>query len=120
MADYLTLAITIIGSLGGIEALKLILYRNTNRQKEAISVVDANLNVTIRTVELLKGQIEHMNTLLKERSGKIDSLYLELRSLQEERIKHIQLIERAKYWKCYVKGCNNRKPPHSETEEIEE
>jgi peptidoglycan hydrolase CwlO-like protein len=124
MTDYLTLAITLSGALGGIEFLKMFFNWKTNKQKETLHVADANLDVLNKQTDMMQERINYLDTTLKERNEKVDAVYKELRESQAECITLMSEIsdlkvqlERATYWKCLVCKCKKRLPPQWEVQQ---
>jgi septal ring factor EnvC (AmiA/AmiB activator) len=127
MTDYLTLAVTLASALGGIELLKMFFNWKTNRQKESLTVTDANLEVIKKQIGVMQERTDYLDAELKERNEKIGQLHRDVRARQEEKIvlmgkiSELEIkLERAAYWKCLVCKCTRRKPPQLELEAEEE
>ena len=127
MTDYLTLALTLASALGGIELLKMFFNWKTNRQKESLTVTDANLEVIKKQIGLMQERTDYLDAELKDRNEKIGQLHRDVRARQEEKISLMGKIseleiklERTAYWKCLVCKCARRKPPQLELEAEEE
>jgi hypothetical protein len=123
MTEYLSLAVTLASVLGGIELLKTFVHWRTNRQKESISVTDANMDVFGKQTDIMQERINYLDGVVKERNTKLDQVYRDLRESEEKRIEQGERIsrltlalERAGYWKCLVCKCSRRKPPQLEME----
>jgi peptidoglycan hydrolase CwlO-like protein len=123
MNEYLTLAVTLVSALGGIELLKMFFGYRANRQKESFNVTDVNLDLLKKQIEMMNEQIDTYNTKLTERNAKIDGVYAELRKCEEDYIRLLGELndtkldlERATYWKCLVCKCAKRRPPQLEVE----
>lgn len=107
--------LTILGALGGLEAIKWMVNfyvnRKTNARKEdatADSMEDENE----------RKQVDWLEKRLAERDAKIDAIYVELRQEQAEKLQFIHdkhelelKLKEAEIKKCDVRGCNNRQPP---------
>lgn len=104
--------ITFITLFGGIETVKWLLNRKTEKRKEAASVKAAELSNEEKRVDWLERRIN-------ERDKKVDALYTELRTEQIEKIEWINKyhdMERKYYTaenkKCLKRGCVDRIPPN--------
>ena len=107
--------LTILGALGGFEAVKWAVNawsnRKTNARKE-----DASADAM--EIDNEKKQVDWLEERLAQRDSKIDALYIELRQTQGEKLeliyeKHaleLQLKE-ASIRRCDVRGCAQREPP---------
>lgn len=107
----LELLLTLISTLGGLELIKFLLNRKIFSRKEEATVVSLE-----RQNE--RDHIKYLEERLAERDSKIDTIYLELRKEQAEKLeilreKHtIELeLREANVKKCVVRGCSGRKPP---------
>ena len=107
--------LALIGALGGLEAIKWIVNfyvnRRTNARKEDASA-DAMENENERK------QVAWLEDRVSQRDSKIDTIYVELRKEQAEKLqliydKHeLELkLKEAEIKKCDVRGCTNRQPP---------
>ena len=107
--------ITILGTLGGLEAIKWIVNfyvnRKTNARKED-AAADAAENENERK------QVAWLEERIAQRDAKIDAIYVELRQEQAEKLQFIHdkhelelKLKEAEIKKCDVRGCNNRQPP---------
>lgn len=107
--------LTILGALGGFEAVKWAVTawvnRRTNARKE-----DASADAL--EIDNEKKQIDWLEERLAQRDSKIDALYIELRQVQGEKLeliyeKHaLELkLKEASVRRCDVRGCAQRKPP---------
>lgn len=118
----LTDFLAILGTLGGIEAIKwaanAILYRKTNARKEDASADAAEITNLLSIIEKLNKQIERYDERLKQRDDKVDAIYRDWRSSQNEvqvwtqRFHELELRSKeAEVRRCDVRGCPNRIPP---------
>lgn len=109
--------ITIISTLGGFEAIKwtanFFMNRNSIRKKS-----DAEAEAAQLTNE--KNQVGWLENRIAQRDGKIDALYVELRKVEDDRLrlvyeKHALELElkEANYNKCLIYDCQDRKPPRN-------
>lgn len=107
--------LTILGALGGLEAIKWIVNfyvnRRTNARKEDASA-DAMENENERK------QIAWLEERIAQRDAKIDAIYVELRHEQSAHLDDIHKkhelelkLKEAEIKKCDVRGCMNRQPP---------
>lgn len=107
--------LTILGALGGFEAIKWMVNfyvnRKTNARKED-AVADAAENENERK------QVAWLEERIAQRDAKIDAIYVELRQEQAEKLNLIHKNHGLElknteltYKKCDVRGCPNRKPP---------
>lgn len=107
--------LTILGALGGLEAIKWMVNfyvnRKTNARKED-AVADAAENENERK------QVAWLEERIAQRDAKIDAIYVELRQEQAEKLNLIHKNHGLElknteltYKKCDVRGCPNRKPP---------
>lgn len=107
--------LTILGALGGLEAIKWIVNfyvnRRTNARKEDASA-DAMENENERK------QIAWLEERIAQRDAKIDAIYVELRYEQSAHLDDIHKkhelelkLKEAEIKKCDVRGCMNRQPP---------
>lgn len=107
--------LAIIGAMGGLEAVRwgvsFWVNRKTNARKEdatADSMEDENE----------RKQVAWLEDRIAQRDTKIDSLYVELRQEQAEKLQLIHdkhelelCLKEAEIKKCDVRGCANRQPP---------
>lgn len=107
--------LALIGALGGLEAIKWIanfyVNRKTNARKED-AAADAAENENERK------QVAWLEERIAQRDAEIDTIYVELRQEQAEKLqliydKHeLELkLKEAEIKKCDVRGCSNRQPP---------
>ena len=102
--------LTILGALGGLEAIKWIVNFYVNRKTDARkedAAADAAENENERK------QVAWLEERIAQRDTKIDAIYVELRQEQAEKLQLIhdkhELELRLK--ECDVRGCSNRQPP---------
>lgn len=109
--------LTVITTLGGFEAIKwaanFFMNRQSIRKKS-----DAEADAAQLTNE--KNQVGWLEDRIAQRDTKIDSLYIELRKVEDDRLrliyeKHALELElkEANYNKCLVYDCQERKPPRN-------
>ena len=102
--------LTIIGALGGLEAIKWIVNffvnHRTNARKENASA------------DGLEDEIARVMSEKIKRDEKVDYLYIELRKSEEKALKltsekhELEMcLKEAEMKKCNVHGCTNRVPP---------
>lgn len=107
--------LTILGALGGFEAIKWIVNfyvnRKTNARKE-----DAAANAAENENE--RKQVAWLEDRIAQRDAKIDALYVELRQEQSAHLEEIHKrhevelkLKEAEMKRCDVRGCQNRQPP---------
>lgn len=107
--------LAILGAVGGTStitwAVTFWVNRKTNARKEDASA-DAMENENERK------QIAWLEERIAQRDAKIDTIYVELRQEQAEKLqliydKHeLELkLKEAEIKKCDVRGCTNRQPP---------
>lgn len=112
----------LIGALGGLEAIRWVISswvnRKTNARKEDASADAAEIENLLSVIEKLNKQIERYDERLKQRDDKVDSIYHELRTVQNEvqtwtqRYHELELgWKEAEVKRCDVRGCSNRRPP---------
>ena len=111
MEDWLT----ILGALGGLEAIKWVVNFYVNRKTDARkedAAADAVENENERK------QVAWLEARITQRDTKIDAIYVELRQEQAEKLqlthdKHeLELrLKESEIKKCDVRGCSSRQPP---------
>lgn len=107
--------LTILGALGGLEAIKWIANFYVNRKTDARkedAAADAAENENERK------QVAWLEARITQRDTKIDAIYVELRQEQAEKLQLIHdkhelelKLKEAEIKKCDVRGCSNRQPP---------
>lgn len=114
--------LTILGALGGLEAIKWIVNfyvnRKTDARKEDASADSMEIQNLLNIITAQSTQIDNQEKRMTVRDGKVDFLYSENNKLRSENLdlikeKHeleLQLKE-AEIKKCDVRGCGNRQPP---------
>lgn len=109
--------ITIITTLGGFEAIKWVSTFLMNRGS-----IKKKSDAEAEAAELAneKNQVGWLEQRIAQRDSKIDSLYIELRKVEDDRLrliyeKHALELElkEANYNKCLVYDCQERKPPRN-------
>ena len=111
MEDWLT----ILGALGGLEAIKWVVNFYVNRKTDARkedAAADAAENENERK------QVAWLEARITQRDTKIDAIYVELRQEQAEKLQLIHdkhelelRLKESEIKKCDVRGCSNRQPP---------
>ena len=107
--------LAILGAVGGTStitwAVTFWVNRKTNARKEDASA-DAMENENERK------QIAWLEERIAQRDAKIDTIYVELRQEQAEKLQLIHdkhelelKLKEAEIKKCDVHGCSNRQPP---------
>ena len=107
--------LTILGALGGLEAIKWIVNFYVNRKTDARkedAAADAAENENERK------QVAWLEERIAQRDTKIDAIYVELRQAQAEKLQLIHdkhelelRLKESEIKKCDVRGCSNRQPP---------
>ena len=107
--------LTILGALGGLEAIKWIVNFYVNRKTDARkedAAADAAENENERK------QVAWLEERIAQRDTKIDAIYVELRQEQAEKLQLIHdkhelglRLKESEIKKCDVRGCSNRQPP---------
>ena len=107
--------LTILGALGGLEAIKWIVNFYVNRKTDARkedAAADAAENENERK------QVAWLEERIAQRDTKIDAIYVELREEQAEKLQLIHdkhelelRLKESEIKKCDVRGCSNRQPP---------
>ena len=107
--------LAIIAALGGLEAIKwaitFLVNRRTDARKED-AAADAAEN------ENEGKQIAWLEERIAQRDAKIDTLYVELRQEQADKLQLVYVkhelelkLKETEIKKCDVRGCANRQPP---------
>lgn len=107
--------VVLITALGGIEGLKQLAKWWVNRRYERRKA-DASADVAEFDVE--RQQVDWLEKRLAQRDTKVDTLYGEVRKLENEKLElvyrnhelELQLKE-AEMKKCLKRGCVEREPP---------
>ena len=107
--------LTILGALGGLEAIKWIVNFYVNRKTDARkedAAADAAENENERK------QVAWLEERIAQRDTKIDAIYVELRQEQAEKLQLIHdkhelelRLKESEIKKCDVRGCSNRQSP---------
>ena len=114
--------LTIIGALGGLEAIKWIVNffvnHRTNARKENASADGLEMQNLLIVINTLKDEIGRVMYEKIKRDEKEDYLYIELRKSEEKALKltsekhELEMcLKEAEMKKCNVHGCTNRVPP---------
>lgn len=93
IGNIVAIVATILGSFGGLEFIKWLGSRKKN-------------------------EVDWLEERLGQRDGKIDSMYLELRKVESEKLEWIHkyhemelLYKEAEWNRCNVRHCDKRIPP---------
>lgn len=114
--------LTIIGALGGLEAIKWIanfwVNRKTNARKEGASADGMEIQNLLNVINSLTLQLENSDKRTRERDAKVDYVYNELRKEQAEKLEILRQkhevdikFREAEIRRCDVPRCANRVPP---------
>ena len=107
--------ITIIGALGGLEAIKWLVNLRANRRKAAGEAAECFENVASKRVKTYEDSIVFLQTQLQDKERQ----FAELSSkYQESMQRELKLTEQLgclklkyRFSRCDRKDCENRKPP---------
>lgn len=123
--------LSILGALGGFEALKWMINfyvnRTTNARKEHAAADAVEIQNLLTIIDSLNKQIERLEKDLVGRNSKVDFLYGELRKAEEKvldklselHVAELQLKE-AEMSRCDLWECLNRVPPKFNNKKKEE
>lgn len=111
----ITTILAFITAMGGLEAVKWLVRsitcRYTDARKEEASVIGLE-------EENRRKKVDWLEERLTQRDEKIDSLYIELRKEQEDKINwihkchEVELAQKeSEVKKCEIRGCVKRLPP---------
>lgn len=107
--------LTIVGAMGGVEGIKWGLRAWLNRKTDARKE-DAAADAL--EIDNEKNQVTWLEDRVTQRDLKIDSLYVELRNEQGDKLnwihKYYELelrYKEAEWDKCDIKTCTTREPP---------
>ena len=114
--------LTIIGALGGLEAIKwtvnFFVNHKTNTRKENASADGVEMQNLLIVINTLKDEIARVMSEKIKRDEKVDYLYIELRKSEEKALKvtsekhELEMcLKEAEMKKCNVHGCVDRVPP---------
>lgn len=107
--------ITILGTLGGFELIKWVVTWLTTHKS-----VEKKASEEAEAIEILNEQkrTDWLERRICERDSKIDSLYIELRAEQQNRLEEIYKrhelelkLKESEVKRCDVRKCTSRKPP---------
>nr|WP_044656454.1 hypothetical protein [Bacteroides acidifaciens] len=111
----ITTILAFITAMGGLEAVKWIVRSITCRQTDARK---EEASVTGLEEENRRKKVDWLEERLTLRDEKIDSLYIELRKEQEDKINwihkchEVELAQKeSEVKKCEIRGCVKRLPP---------
>ena len=100
--------LTILGALGGLEAIKWMVNFYVNRKTDARkedAAADAAEN------ENERNQVAWLEERIAQRDAKIDAIYVELREEQSAHLEDIHKSYVAELSRCDLWECLNRIPP---------
>lgn len=114
--------LTILGALGGFEAIKWIAnfyaHRHTNARKEDAAADAVEIQNLLTIIDSLNKQIERLEKDLVGRNSKVDFLYAELRKSEEkvlDKLSDLHAVElqlkEAELSRCDLWECLKRIPP---------
>lgn len=114
--------LTILGALGGFEAIKWIVNfyvnRHVNARKEDAAADAVEIQNLLTIIDSLNKQIERLEKDLVGRNSKVDFLYGELRKAEEkilEKLSELHVVElqlkEAELSRCDLWECLKRIPP---------
>ena len=125
--------LTILGALGGFEAIKWMVnfyvHRHTNARKEDAAADAVEIQNLLTIIDSLNKQIERLEKDLVGRNSKVDFLYAELRKSEEkilEKLSELHVVElqlkEAELSRCDLWECLKRIPPKfkNRTEEVQQ
>lgn len=125
--------LTILGALGGFEAIKwtvnFYVHRHTNARKEDAAADAVEIQNLLTIIDSLNKQIERLEKDLVGRNSKVDFLYAELRKSEEkilEKLSELHVVElqlkEAELSRCDLWECLKRIPPKfkNRTEEVQQ
>ena len=107
MSDIAQIILSILGAIGGWEAIRYLINRKSNKRKEEAEADSAEFNVLRDTMLFLQEQLNEkeqrfaeQTSLLRERQSEV----LELTKKQGELELELQR------YRCVVPKCANRQP----------
>lgn len=114
--------LTLLGTLGGFEAIRwgvtFLANRKTNARKEDASADSMEIQNLLNIITALETQIDNQEKRMSSRDGKVDFLYSENNKLRSENLELIRQkhelelrLKEIEVKKCDVRGCTNRQPP---------
>lgn len=114
--------LAILGSIGGLEAIRwgvtFRVNRKTNARKEDASADGMEIQNLLNIINAQSTQIDNQEKRMAVRDSKVDFLYLENNKLRSEQLELIKdrhelelRLKEAEIKKCDVRGCANRQPP---------
>lgn len=82
MKEYITLALTVIGGLGGWAMLKYLINWSTERRKSETEAKKGE-------IEVMRSVLNTLDEKVKELSSKVDELYKQVHQLENEKLQLI-------------------------------
>ena len=121
MIEALSEIISLIGGAVtsiGIPLIGLFMFHDSKKRSESAKAKLAEAEALKAEQDKWKALYEQRDKRVDELNAKIDQLYLEketdrqrIRELQEKCQQFSLDLQAAKFLKCEVKGCKDRKPP---------
>lgn len=113
---YWEIIATILGALGGWEAIKYIINRKTNKRVAESEADSVEFGMLKETIMFLQEQMHNMVIADAEKEKRFTEQTTRLRKVQDEnsqlqKEKSELELELQKY-KCILKKCPNRQPPN--------
>lgn len=113
---YWEIIATIIGALGGWEAIKYLINRKTNKRKEEAEADSVEFGVLKETITFLQEQLHEQVMQDAEKEKRFVEQTMRLRKVQDEN-SHLmkeksQLELDLQRYKCIREKCANRQPPN--------
>lgn len=98
--------ISVVFGAGGLGTFigSYIMFYKAKKRKENAAAASAEIKNE-------QTEVDRLETRLKSRDDKIDSMYIELRAEQNLRHKAEVELEILKIKRCDVRGCADRQPP---------
>lgn len=98
---------TIIGTMGGWEAIKYLLNRKTNKRKEEAEADSVEFGVLRDSMEFLQNQLKEKEQRFAEQTDLVRKQNLDILQLNKDKA---QLELELQRYKCVIKGCAKRDP----------
>lgn len=105
--QILEIIASVIGVLGGWEAIKYFINRKTNARKAEAEADSVEFSVLRDTVEFLETQLKEKEERFAEQTNLVRQLNTEVLELTK---KNGQLELDLSQYRCIVKRCGNREP----------
>lgn len=98
---------TIIGTMGGWEAIKYLLNRKTNKRKEEAEADSVEFGVLRDSMEFLQNQLKEKEQRFAEQTDLVRKQNLDILQLNKDKA---QLELELQRYKCVIKSCAKRDP----------